>query len=67
MLASLFWFPWILSTAMLLLQFFPVRGVVQASVAWWFAGNLLVVWLPLAGLSATFYFLPKLAQRPLQS
>ena len=66
-LASLFWFPWIFSTAVLLLQFFPVRGVVQSSVAWWFAGNLLNVWLTLSGLAATFYLLPKLTNRPLQS
>lgn len=66
-LAALFWFPWILSTAVLLLQVFPVRGVVQAAVGWWFAGNLLNVWLTLAGLAATFYLLPKLTQRPLQS
>ena len=66
-LASLFWFPWIFSTAVLLLQVFPVRGVVQASVAWWFAGNLLNVWLTLSGLAATFYLLPKLTNRPLQS
>lgn len=66
-LAALFWLPWILSTAVLLLQIFPVRGVVQAAVTWWFAGNLLNVWLGLAGLAATFYFLPKLTGRPLQS
>ncbi len=66
-LAALLWFPWIFSTASLLLQFFPVRGVVQASVAWWFAGNLLNVWLTLAGLASTFYVLPKLTGRPLQS
>jgi cytochrome c oxidase cbb3-type subunit 1 len=66
-LATLFWFPWILSTAILLLQVFPVRGVVQAAVAWWFAGNLLNVWLTLAGLAATFYLLPKLTERALQS
>ena len=66
-LAALFWFPWIFSTATLLLQFFPVRGVVQASVAWWFSGNLLNVWLSLVGLASTFYLLPKLTGRPLQS
>jgi cytochrome c oxidase cbb3-type subunit 1 len=66
-LATLFWFPWILSTTVLLLQVFPVRGVVQAAVAWWFAGNLLNVWFTLAGLAATFYLLPKLTARPLQS
>lgn len=66
-LAALFWFPWIFSTATLLLRFFPVRGMAQAAVAWWFSGNLLVVWLGLMGLAATFYFLPKILERPLQS
>jgi len=66
-LAALLWFPWIFSTATLLLQVFPVRGVVQASVAWWFSGNLINVWLTLAGLASTFYLLPKLTGRPLQS
>lgn len=66
-LAALFWFPWIYSTATLLLQFFPVRGVTQAAIAWWYSGNLLFVWLALAGLAASFYFLPKLVGRPLQS
>jgi len=66
-LAALFWFPWIFSTAALLLQFFPVRGVVQAAVNWWYVGNLLNVWLTLVGLASTFYFLPKLSARPLQS
>jgi cytochrome c oxidase cbb3-type subunit 1 len=66
-LAALLWFPWLLSTAVLLLQICPVRGVAQAAVAWWFAGNLLNVWLTLAGLATTFYLLPKLAERALQS
>jgi cytochrome c oxidase cbb3-type subunit 1 len=66
-LAALFWFPWIFSTAILLLQFFPVRGVAQAAIAWWYSGNLLTVWLGLAGLAGTFYLLPKIAERPLQS
>jgi cytochrome c oxidase cbb3-type subunit 1 len=66
-LAALFWFPWIYSTAVLLLQVFPVRGLVQASIAWWFSGNLLVVWLSLVGLAAFCYFVPKLTERPLQS
>ncbi len=66
-LAALFWFPWIYSTAILLLEVFPVRGIVQASIAWWFAGNLLGVWLPLVGLAAFCYFVPRLTERPLQS
>jgi len=66
-LAALFWFPWIFSSAILLLQVFPTRGIVQASIAWWFSGNLLVVWLSLVGMAAFCYFVPKLTERPLQS
>lgn len=66
-LGALFLFPWILTTAILLLQVFPVRGVVQAAISWWYAGNLLNVWLSLAGLAATFYLLPKLTGRALQT
>ena len=67
LVAALFWFPWIYSTANLFLVAWPVRGVVQAVIGWWFANNLLFVWLALAGLGTAFYFLPKLGGRPLQS
>jgi len=67
LLAALFWFPWIYSTAYLLLVTFPVRGVAQAVIAWWFSQNLLVVWLDLVGLAAVFYFVPKLTRTELQS
>jgi cytochrome c oxidase cbb3-type subunit 1 len=67
LLAALFWFPWIYSTANLLLEFTPVRGVAQASVAWWYANNLNAIWFGCVGLAAIFYFLPKLAARPLHS
>ena len=65
--AALFWFPWIYSTANLLLLTFPVRGMAQAVIAWWYSENLLVVWLGLVGLAAIFYFLPKLTGRDLHS
>ena len=45
----------------------PVRGVAQAVIGWWFADNLIFVWLALVGIGTAFYFLPKLAGRPLQS
>jgi len=66
-LTALFWFPWIYSTAELLLLQHPVRGVMQAVVAWWYSGNLVVVWFGLAGLAAIFYFVPRLTQRALYS
>ena len=67
LVAALFWFPWIYSTANLFLVAWPVRGVVQAIIGWWFAGNLLFVWLALVGVGTAFYFLPKFSGRPLQS
>jgi cytochrome c oxidase cbb3-type subunit 1 len=65
--AALFWFPWIYSTAQLLLLTFPVRGVMQSVIAWWYADNLRFVWLWLAGLGAVFYLVPKLTRRDLQN
>jgi cytochrome c oxidase cbb3-type subunit 1 len=67
LLAALVWFPWIYSTANLFLVAWPVRGVVQAVIDWWFTDNLLLVWFALAGLGTAFYFLPKFTGRPLQS
>lgn len=67
LLTALFWFPWIYSTSSLLLQAFPVRGVAQAVIDWWFTQNLLVVWFSLVGLGALFQLLPELTARPLHS
>jgi len=67
LLAALLWFPWIYSTANLLLVAWPVRGMAQAVIDWWFSNNLLFVWLALVGIGAAFYLLPKLSGRPLQS
>ena len=67
LLAALLWFPWIYSTANLFLVAWPVRGVAQAVIDWWFSNNLVFVWLALVGIGTAFYFLPKLAGRPLQT
>jgi cytochrome c oxidase cbb3-type subunit 1 len=68
LLAALLWFPWIYSTANLfLITHHPVRGVAQGAIDSWFANNLIFVWLALVGIGTAFYFLPKLAGRPLQS
>ena len=67
LIAALFLFPWIYSTANILLVGWPVRGVVQAIVAWWFGNNLVFLWTSLVGTGAAFYFLPKFSGRPLHS
>ena len=64
--AALLWFSWSYATANLfLVSGHPPRGVAQAVIDWWLANNLLFVWLALAGIGIAFYFLPKLAGKPL--
>ncbi len=66
MFAALLWFPWIYSTANLFLNSNKVpRGVVQSIIGWWFANNLVFVWLALVGVGIAFYLLPKIAGRAL--
>jgi cytochrome c oxidase cbb3-type subunit 1 len=67
LVAALFLFPWIYSTANILIVGWPVRGVVQAIIAWWFGNNLVFLWTSLVGIGAAFYFLPKFSGRPLQT
>ncbi len=68
LLAALLWFPWIYSSAnLLLVTSQPVRGVAQAVIDWWYANNLVFVWLALAGIGIAFYFIPKFTGKPLQS
>lgn len=64
--AALLVFPWIYATANLfLVSGHPPRGVAQAVIGWWFANNLLFVWLGLAGVGIALYLLPKLSGKPL--
>jgi cytochrome c oxidase cbb3-type subunit 1 len=66
-LAALFWFPWLYTTARLLLIWFPMRGVMQLAVNVWFANGLFTLWLTSLSLAVLFYFIPKLIQAPLHS
>ncbi len=67
LLAALFWFPWIYSTAVLLLLIFPVRGALQIVVNGWFNHCLIWLWLAPLGLAVIVYFIPKILRRPLHS
>ncbi|HTD86978.1 MAG TPA: cbb3-type cytochrome c oxidase subunit I, partial [Candidatus Binatia bacterium] len=67
LLAGLFWFVWIYSASVLLLLYYPVRGVMQAVVDAWYVSNLSHLFFGIVGLGIAFYFLPKLLQRPLRS
>ncbi len=67
LLAALFWFPWIFSTAQLLVVTYPVRGIAQAAIWWWYQANLTGTFFTLAGIATIFYFVPKLTNHELHS
>jgi cytochrome c oxidase cbb3-type subunit I len=67
LVAALLWFPAIYAASEFFLVMSPVRGVAQSVIDWWFANNLLFVWLALAGIGIAFYFLPKFAGRMLHN
>jgi cytochrome c oxidase cbb3-type subunit 1 len=62
---ALLWFPWVFTTAVLLLLCFPARGVLQAVFDGWYRHNLAQLCLGSFGLATIFYFIPKLRRRPL--
>jgi cytochrome c oxidase cbb3-type subunit 1 len=62
--AALVWFPILFFIA----NFPGVHfGVEHAIVNWWFAHNVLGLWLTPFGLSAAYYFIPKILGRPIHS
>ncbi|MHC1765933.1 MAG: cbb3-type cytochrome c oxidase subunit I [Verrucomicrobiia bacterium] len=67
LLTALLWFPWVYSTAQLLLSYFPVRGIMQVVVNGWYMHNFYTLCAGAFGLAILFYFIPKLTGRPLHS
>jgi cytochrome c oxidase cbb3-type subunit 1 len=63
-LAALIWFPILYVVAKVPYVHF---GVEQAVVNWWFAHNVLGLWLTPLGLGAAYYFIAKVLGRPIYS
>jgi cytochrome c oxidase cbb3-type subunit 1 len=66
-ITALLWFPWILSTAFVLLLVAPVRGLAQFAVLAWYVNNLHLVTFGLFGMAAGLYFIPKFSGKELYS
>lgn len=62
--AALLWFP-----ALFVIANWPdlFNGVSQAVVNWWFAHNVLGLWITPFSLGAAYYFIPKILGRPIHS
>jgi cytochrome c oxidase cbb3-type subunit 1 len=65
--AALFLFPWIFSTAHIMLFSAPVRGVVQAIVSGWYGQCAWTLWLAPLALSVGYYVVPKVTGKTLPS
>ncbi|MFO7562992.1 MAG: cbb3-type cytochrome c oxidase subunit I [Enhygromyxa sp.] len=61
------WFPLLYLAANLLINSAVAIGVVQASTNWWFAHNVLGLWLTPIGVGAIYYLIPKVLGRPIHS
>ena len=66
-LAALFWFPWLYTIAQIMILWIPARGVVQPLTNWWFAHNVLGLWLTPIGVATAYYLIPKVLGKPIHS
>ncbi|NCG09436.1 MAG: hypothetical protein GWO81_07745 [Verrucomicrobia bacterium] len=66
-LGALFWFPWLYVIAQIMIIWAPAQGVVQSITNWWFAHNVLGLWLTPMALGVAYYLIPKVLGRPIYS
>src|SRR5947209_963575 len=67
LLGAFLWFPWMYAAAHAMLFVTPVQGVMQAVVGWWYANNLMFLWLGAIALGTAYYMIPKVIGRPVYS
>jgi cytochrome c oxidase cbb3-type subunit 1 len=67
LLGAFLWFPWVYAAAQAMLFIVPVQGVLQAAVSWWYANNLMFLWLGAIALGTAYYMIPKVIGRPVYS
>lgn len=63
-LGALCWFPILFAIANIP---YIHSGVQEATVNWWFAHNVLGLWLTPLGVGAAYYFIPKIIGKPIYS
>lgn len=60
-IGGLFWFAWLFSTSVFLLEVAPVRGILQAAVEGWFGNGFIAVWLFPIAIAVMLYLRPKIS------
>lgn len=61
------WFPILYVGSNLLIHFSLAQGMAKMSANWWFAHNVLGLWLTPIGLATVYYLMPKVIGRPVHS
>ena len=61
------WFPCLYVAAMLLMHATGASGMVKGIGNWWYAHNVLGLWLTPIGVASAYYTLPKILGRPVHS
>lgn len=64
---ALLWFPFLYLVANTLIHANVATGVAQGTANWWFAHNVLGLWLTPVGVAAAYYLIPKVLGRPIHS
>jgi len=64
---AVLWFPILYLVANVFIHKGWATGVVQGSANWWFAHNVLGLWLTPIGVGAAYYLIPKIIGRPIYS
>lgn len=64
---SVIWFPLLYTAGVFMDQLEIVRGVAKGTLNWWFAHNVLGLWLTPIGLASVYYFIPKVIGKPIHS
>lgn len=61
------WFPFLYLGGTLLIHFRLAEGMSMMTANWWFAHNVLGLWLTPIGLASAYYLIPKVIGRPVHS
>ncbi len=64
---AVMWFPFLYLGGTILIQTSSITGISKMTANWWFAHNVLGLWLTPIGLASAYYFLPKVLGRPIHS
>jgi cytochrome c oxidase cbb3-type subunit 1 len=64
---AVLWFPFLYLMGNVLIHGGLVKGVTSAATLWWFAHNVLGLWLTPIGLATVYYLLPKVLGKPIHS